>query len=640
MSTTLSACLGWYPQLSAPDGSSLSGISCPSVSVCFAVGSNSSGNAIVEQTTNGGGQWVADTDGVAGLGLDAISCADADHCVAVGGVSLGGIIGPSNAVLVTTDGGTNWEASTVSSVDGYLTSVSCSDVEHCWATAAVGIVGVSSVIVTTDGGTSWTTLPWSAPPLPADQSKPMTSELNAITCTTTNDCLAVGQASYETTLTPPIETEGVISTTSDGGQTWQSQLISANDITGISCANADECVAVGQNTVVAGQTSTYSAYQVVTTDGAATWTVSTLASGAQFSGGNTPAINAISCPDTLHCVAVGVVFNSNKYETAVITTSDGGATWSNQATSVPTGAPLEAVACVTSSTCWAVGFTSSGSVIIHTISGGYSSPMVTGISPNEGPGGGGTHVTVTGAGFKFGVLSVLFGSTVATNVTVVSDSELTATVPSSSGVVPSPGTTVDVTVTTALGASPETAGDQFTYLSSTSPGVTLSLTSTAPGASCNNSDPKSPVCIGMASGTVLTVSGTGFSPGAIASIAQCNSEPSQPVILFLGQYIPVSCSRLVLSTIPSSGPDKGDLSGTHTLGSGTIGPPGTGLIPTCTEGTTPIPGCTTSGNAVIDTASYPCPPTPAQQATGDTCVIAISDTAGDHAAGIVLFGHE
>jgi len=404
---------------------------------------------------------VADTDGVTGLGLDAISCADADHCVAVGGVSLGGIIGPSNSVLITTDGGTNWEASTVSSVDGYLTSVSCSDVEHCWATASVGIVGASSVIATTDGGTSWTTLPWSAPPLPADRSKPMTSELNAITCTTTNDCLAVGEASYETTLTPPIETEGVISTTSDGGQTWQSQLISANDISGISCATTDECIAVGQNTVVSGQTSSYSAYRVVTTNGAATWTVSTLASGAQFSGGNAPAINAISCPDNLHCVAVGVVFNSNRYATAVMGTSDGGATWSNQATSVPTGAPLEGVACVTSSTCWAVGFTSSGSVIIHTINSGVAWPSVSGISPNQGTFGGGIPVTITGAGFQYGTPTVLFGSTSATDVTVVSGSEITATVPPSA--FPGEGSTVDVTVTNPLGTSPVNSNDQYFY---------------------------------------------------------------------------------------------------------------------------------------------------------------------------------
>ena len=43
--------------------------------------------------------------------------------------------------------------------------------------------------------------------------------------------------------------------------------------------------------------------------------------------------------------------------------------------------------------------------------------------------------------------------------------------------------------------------------------------------------------------TIINVSGTGFSPGALASIVECNSDPAQPVILFLGNDIPVSCSR-------------------------------------------------------------------------------------------------
>lgn len=457
----MTACLGWYPQLSTTDGSSLSAISCPTASVCFAAGSDSSGNAVVEQTTDAGGQWVQDTNGVTGLGLNAISCADADHCVAVGGVSLGGIIGPSNAVLVTTDGGASWDASTVSSVAGYLTSVSCADAEHCWATAAVGIVGASTVIATTDGATSWTTLPWSAPPLSAGRGGPMTSQLNAITCTTDSDCLAVGQATYQTTLSPPMENEGVVSTTDDGGQSWQSQLITANDITGISCASADTCVAVGQDTVVSEQDNLFSAYGLTTTDGAATWSVSTLSGGTELAGGNAPSLNAVSCFDTEHCVAVGVVTDTNEYETAVIGTADGGTTWSDQATSVPTGSPLEGVACVSASTCWAVGFTTTGSVVIHTINDGVAWPSVSGVSPDQSSFGGGVPVTVTGAGFQVGTPTVLFGSVAATDVQVVSGSEITAVVPPSA--FPGEASTADVTVTNPLGTSPVTPNDAYSY---------------------------------------------------------------------------------------------------------------------------------------------------------------------------------
>lgn len=81
---TLSSCLGWSAQLSTIDGSSLSGISCPGASECFAVGSTTQGSALAKQTVNGGAQWASDTTGVSGFALTAISCSDSEDCVAVG----------------------------------------------------------------------------------------------------------------------------------------------------------------------------------------------------------------------------------------------------------------------------------------------------------------------------------------------------------------------------------------------------------------------------------------------------------------------------------------------------------------------------------------------------------------------------
>lgn len=461
--TALSACQGWYEQSATTDGSSLSAVACPTSSECLAVGSDASGNAVVRQTTDAGGQWVADTRGVSGLGLSAVSCPDAEHCVAVGGVSEGGIIAPSNAVLVTTDGGTTWKASTVPSADGYLTSVSCPAVGHCWATAAVGIVGQSTVIATTNDATSWSTLPWSAPPFPGGRTGPISSQLNVITCPTTEVCVAVGQASStDTSAIPPEETEGVVATTKDGGQTWQSHLVAtANDLTGLSCPSVDDCVAAGEDTVVAGQPTTFSAYHVVTTDAGASWTVSTLAGGSQFAGGHAPAVNALACADTSHCVVVGTVFGTDKYRTAVVATSDGGVTWSTQATPVPSGAPLDGVACVSPTSCWADGFTSAGAVIVHTVTGGVALPSVSSVTPDAGAQAGATAVTITGSGLGDGTPTVRFGTVRATEVTVVSGSEITALAPASSG----GATTVDVTVTNPLGTSPVNPGDRYTYQS-------------------------------------------------------------------------------------------------------------------------------------------------------------------------------
>jgi len=173
--------------------------------------------------------------------------------------------------------------------------------------------------------------------------------------------------------------------------------------------------------------------------------------------------------------------------------------------------------------------------------------------------------------------------------------------------------------------------------------TTLSFSTTAAGVTCNNANPSDPICSGLAGGDVLNVTGTGFAPGAEASIEQCNSDPAQPVILFLGNDVPVSCSPIKITTIGSTKKTKGDLSGPITLTAGTVGPPVNGQTPTCTQispTTSVITNCSTSGSGATDAALYPCPPTDAQQAAGDTCVVAIGDINGDRAIGTILFGSE
>jgi hypothetical protein len=88
---------------------------------------------------------------------------------------------------------------------------------------------------------------------------------------------------------------------------------------------------------------------------------------------------------------------------------------------------------------------------------GFFTPVVTGVSPNAGPPGGGTVVTVTGVNFS-GTNSVHFGATTATSFTVNNDSQITATAPAGA-----PGA-VDVTVTNPAGTSAITQADQYTYM--------------------------------------------------------------------------------------------------------------------------------------------------------------------------------
>jgi len=110
-------------------------------------------------------------------------------------------------------------------------------------------------------------------------------------------------------------------------------------------------------------------------------------------------------------------------------------------------------------------------------------PVVTGVSPDDGPAAGDTPVTITGTGFT-NTTSVHFGTAAATGVTVnAQGTQITATSPAGS-------TLVDVTVTTPIATSKTSGADEFTY----GPTVTSVSPNSGPGAGL----------------TPVTIGGTGF----------------------------------------------------------------------------------------------------------------------------------
>ncbi len=115
-------------------------------------------------------------------------------------------------------------------------------------------------------------------------------------------------------------------------------------------------------------------------------------------------------------------------------------------------------------------------------------PVVTKVKPNKGPAAGGTSSTITGSDFT-DATTVSFGALAASSFTVNSPTSITAVAPA--------GTTgaTDITVTTPSGTSAVGIHDVFKYEAPT-------IASVSPGAG--------PV----AGGTSVTVSGSGFAPGA------------------------------------------------------------------------------------------------------------------------------
>ena len=107
-------------------------------------------------------------------------------------------------------------------------------------------------------------------------------------------------------------------------------------------------------------------------------------------------------------------------------------------------------------------------------------PIISSISPVQGPAAGGTAVTITGTGFT-GATGVLFGS-VSAAFTVVSSTKITATAPAGSG-------SVTVTVT-----APGATSNGVTYSFVAAPVLSTLSPAQGPGAG----------------GNTVTITGTGF----------------------------------------------------------------------------------------------------------------------------------
>ncbi len=82
-------------------------------------------------------------------------------------------------------------------------------------------------------------------------------------------------------------------------------------------------------------------------------------------------------------------------------------------------------------------------------------PSISGLVPDNGPEAGGNSVVISGANLT-GATHVSFGANAATSFTVDNDGQITATAPAGTG-------TVDVSVTTSVDTSANTAADNYTY---------------------------------------------------------------------------------------------------------------------------------------------------------------------------------
>jgi hypothetical protein len=337
----------------AIDAHPLTGVSCPSTTLCVAV--DSAGNVIVS-TDPLGGTWTSrsvnpsttDTPG----GFNAISCPSESFCVAVG--SFGQAATSTDPALLS-----SWQLI----ADGIdepadLTGVSCSSPTRC-------------VAVDSDGYAVTTNAPVGQPPVWARTSTPIdtqTTHLTGVSCVSTDLCVAVDGSGYAMTATQTDPSAWNLS---------PEALIDPHAhtvISGVSCASVTLCVAVD-----------FSGYALVSTDPrgtSPTWTpvqlennelaavscvsgplctvgdstgrasVSTDPAGAvetdwfgpsrvdPVSGTPVHSLAAISCPSVSECVAVddagGAVLGTVQHVLTVAVAGSGTGTITGSGISCPT----------------------------------------------------------------------------------------------------------------------------------------------------------------------------------------------------------------------------------------------------------------------------------------------------------------
>ncbi len=178
-------------------------------------------------------------------------------------------------------------------------------------------------------------------------------------------------------------------------------------------------------------------------------------------------------------------------------------------------------------------------------------PVVSSVSPNNGPATGGTAVTITGTNFASGA-TVTFGGAAATNVVVANSTTITATTPAGNA------GAVTVTVTNSNGLSGSLASG-FSYV------VPPTVSSVSPSSGTT------------AGGTAVTITGTNFALGATVTFggaAATNVVVANSTTITAST--PAGSVGAVTVTVTNPGSQSGSLVGGYTY---IVGPSVTGVSP-------------------------------------------------------------
>jgi hypothetical protein len=352
---------GWsYQHVPRPAGAqdaNPQAVTCPSGSDCIAVGdyvnSHSAGLPLAEHWT--GRAWSLESvpadSGWLQVNLAGVSCATATRCMAVGSYATQS--GPelvSHPVSAQMNG-TSWTAhSTIplpaGATTGTLAGVSCTTATDCTAVGSYAASEGIGPLAERWNGQAWARETFPNPAGSADTA------LTAISCPTASQCVAVG---YYTALGAP---GGKALAAGWNGTSWRllnvplpAAAVGGGALSAISCRSATDCTAGGS-------------YSPKNTDDFSTlaehWNGRAWAVQPTPNPGSTKVLAdvfiAVSCGSAASCVAVGTEVENGSTAYPVAEAWNGQA-WTVQQTAAPElrNEGLQGVACVSATTCTAVG---------------------------------------------------------------------------------------------------------------------------------------------------------------------------------------------------------------------------------------------------------------------------------------------
>jgi hypothetical protein len=331
------------PNPSSARDSGLNGVACSSTTDCTASGNyfTSSGVGLTLAERWNGTRWsIEPTVNPAGASLSvlaAIACTSASACTAVGFTG--------SQTLAESWNGNEWslqptpDPSEAQASD--LLGVACASASAC---TAVGDRGPSTLA---EGrtGSEWRIQPTSNP------VGAHSSVLNAVACTSSSACTAVGnQADL---FGNPV---GTVAERWNGSE-WRIQATPNPEgtygslLTGVACASAAGCMAVGGSTDSSGVSTATLAERW----NGARWTIVPTPNRATSPGSF---LAAVSCSALSACMAVGASTDSSGVSTGTLAERWDGTQWRIQATPDPqtAGGFLDGVSCTAAKACIAVGF--------------------------------------------------------------------------------------------------------------------------------------------------------------------------------------------------------------------------------------------------------------------------------------------